>query len=61
MLNEDSQKRAADLRRQIAAAGWTLAEFGRRSGLSRNVVYRLAKGGKPSTAQIELIPKAFMK
>jgi hypothetical protein len=36
--------RAADLRRRIKAAGLTIAEFRRRSGLTRNVVYALSKG-----------------
>jgi len=47
----DSINRAAELRKRIADDGLTLAGFGRKAGLSRNVVYRLAKGGKPTPEQ----------
>ncbi|MDP9024951.1 MAG: helix-turn-helix transcriptional regulator [Candidatus Eremiobacteraeota bacterium] len=48
----DAQVRAVMLRARLAELGLTLAEFGRRSGLSRNVVYRLSKGGKPTPEQV---------
>lgn len=47
-VSETDIERRQRLRARLAAAGITLAEFQRRSGLTRNVVYRLAKGGKPS-------------
>ena len=42
--NPEAASRAADLRRRIVAGGFTIAEFRRRSGLTRNVVYALTKG-----------------
>ena len=56
------QSRATVLRLRIKQAGLTIAEFQRRSGLTRNVVYALAKGKKPSVDQErrinETLPKA---
>jgi transcriptional regulator with XRE-family HTH domain len=56
MTNDDDpgqtfQQRALNLRGRIKAAGLSLAEFQRRSGLSRNVVYNLARGQKPNVEQ----------
>jgi transcriptional regulator with XRE-family HTH domain len=50
---------ALELRRRIKKRGWTLAEFQRRSGLTRNVVYRLARDKAPSREQLERIECAF--
>jgi hypothetical protein len=44
IADDGAAQRAVDLRRRIKAAGITIAEFRRRSGLSRNVVYALSKG-----------------
>lgn len=52
-------KRAADLRRRIAAAGLTIAEFRRRSGLSRNVVYALSKGREIKPDESERIDRVL--
>lgn len=50
LLRDDplAQRRATELRARVAKAGMTLAEFGRRAGFGRSVVWRLAKGGRPS-------------
>ena len=42
----EARARATDLRARLKEAGLTQAEFGRRAGLGRAVVWRLAKGGK---------------
>lgn len=55
----DSINRAAELRKRIADHGLTLAGFGRKAGLSRNVVYRLTKGGKPTPEQAAKIAGAL--
>lgn len=49
-LNNDpaARARAAELRARLKKAGLTQAEFGRRAGLGRAVVWRLAKGGRRS-------------
>lgn len=46
-----AQVRAQELRARIKEAGLTLAEFGRRAGFGRGVVWRLARGGVPSREQ----------
>lgn len=46
-----ARERAAKLRARISTAGLTIAQFQRKSGLSRNVVYCLAKGQKPKPDQ----------
>jgi transcriptional regulator with XRE-family HTH domain len=49
--NPDASNRAAEFRARLKNAGLTQAEFGRRAGLGRAVVWRLAKGGKRSAEQ----------
>jgi hypothetical protein len=49
--DSDAQVRRAALRARLADLGLTVAEFRRRTGLTRNVVYRLSKGGKPTPDQ----------
>ncbi len=39
--------RARRFRERIAAKGYTLAEFGRQAGITRNVLYGLSKGRVP--------------
>ena len=58
-MTSSALARAEALRQRIAAAGLTLAEFGRRAGLTRNVVYRLAKGQEPSKDQQAAIERAL--
>jgi transcriptional regulator with XRE-family HTH domain len=53
--------RAADLRRRIKAAGLTIAEFMRRSGLSRNIVYALSKGREATPGETERINRVLPK
>jgi len=47
----DASERAKRLRARIAAKGLTLAEFARRAGLTRNVMYGLGKGRAPKPAE----------
>jgi transcriptional regulator with XRE-family HTH domain len=47
MANEqdvEAAERAKRLRHRITARGMTLAEFARRAGFTRNIMYGLAKG-----------------
>lgn len=55
------QSRATALRLRIKQAGLTIAEFQRRSGLTRNVVYALAKGKRPSAEQEKRIDETLPK
>jgi len=48
---DEAKMREVALRKRLSELGLSLAEFRRRAGLSRNVVYRLSKGGKPSPDQ----------
>lgn len=57
----EAKQRAFDLRKRITAAGLTIAEFRRKSGLTRNVVYALAKGKRPSPHQEAAIEAAFKR
>jgi hypothetical protein len=52
---DEAAARAVDFRRRIAAAGITIREFQRRTGLTRNVVYGLTKGRKPPAERQRLI------
>ena len=49
--DEESAARATVFRDRLAELGLTIAEFRRRSGLTRNVVYALSKGKKPNAEQ----------
>ncbi|TAM58898.1 hypothetical protein EPN52_09680 [bacterium] len=49
-MTEQERQRAEAFRRRVAAAGLSFAEFSRRTGISRNIVYRLTKGQKPKPA-----------
>jgi len=54
--------RAAEFARRLKATGLAVGEFQRRSGLSRNVIYNLSRGQKPSSQeQAELLEEAFTK
>ena len=55
------EQRATDFRQRIKAAGMTLAEFSRRSGITRNIVYRLTKGQKPKPSDQNKIAMVFEK
>jgi predicted transcriptional regulator len=55
--DSESEARAAEFARRLKATGLRITEFQKKSGLSRNVVYNLSKGQKPSSdeqaAQVE--------
>ena len=46
--DERRRMRAVEFAIIVKASGLTLAEFGRRCGLTRNVTYVMTKGRKPS-------------
>ncbi len=50
---------AAELRRRIEQRGLTIAEFRRRSGLTRNVVYALTMGRPPRTSEKDAIDRVL--
>jgi transcriptional regulator with XRE-family HTH domain len=54
-MTEEEELRATEFRRRLAAAGLTLAEFSRKSGVTRNIVYRLTRGQKPKASDQEKI------
>lgn len=57
----EREARAAEFNRRLKATGIGVADFQRRSGLSRNVVYNLSKGQKPSSQeQAKLLEEAFV-
>ncbi|MBC5810503.1 MAG: helix-turn-helix transcriptional regulator [Candidatus Eremiobacteraeota bacterium] len=58
-MTDERALRKTELRSRLAAAGLTLAEFQRRSGLSRNVVYNLARGQQPKPDHVSKIEEAF--
>lgn len=49
----EREARAEEFARQLKATGLTLIEFQRASGLTRNVLYNLSKGQRPSSPQQE--------
>jgi hypothetical protein len=51
--------RATKLRERIRAAGLTIADFRRKTGLSRNVVYGLTKGRQPKPDEAKIIDDAL--
>jgi transcriptional regulator with XRE-family HTH domain len=53
--NQKRAFRAEEFRARLIARGLTLAELGRRIGISRNVLYRLSKGRAPKAAVHERI------
>jgi plasmid maintenance system antidote protein VapI len=62
MADADKEQRARAFREQLAATGLSITEFQRDSGLTRNVVYNLSKGQKPSSAeQAQKLEEAFGK
>lgn len=61
-MTTDSERseRALLFRQRLQATGLGITEFQRRSGLTRNVVYNLSKGQKPSSAeQSSMLDEAF--
>jgi predicted transcriptional regulator len=59
--NKEAASRASDLRRRIKAAGLTIAEFRRRSGLSRNIVYALSMGREATIEETDRINHVLPK
>ena len=57
--NKEYEARALEFRRRLREAGISIAEFARRSGLTRNVVYRLSKGQHPKSEQHERIERVL--
>jgi|HubBroStandDraft_1064217.scaffolds.fasta_scaffold1201073_2 hypothetical protein len=61
-LDSEREARAAEFSRRLKATGLTITEFQHQSGLTRNVVYNLSKGQKPSSPeQAEKLEEAFAK
>jgi predicted transcriptional regulator len=55
-------ERAAEFARRLKATGLTITEFQKRSGLTRNVIYNLSKGQKPSSGeQARMLEEAFQR
>jgi predicted transcriptional regulator len=57
--SDEAYLRAQQLRTRLAKKAVTLAEFGRQTGLTRNVVYGLSKGRAPSVATQKKIDAFF--
>jgi hypothetical protein len=51
--NSESVARAAEFARRLALTGMGATEFQRASGLTRNVIYNLSKGQKPTSEAME--------
>lgn len=49
--DSESNARAAEFARRLRLTGLRLTEFQKRSGLTRNVIYNLSKGQKPSSSE----------
>ena len=52
-------QRAGEFRARVYGAGLTWAELARRASISRNVMYRLSRGGKPSPDQQQSINRVL--
>jgi predicted transcriptional regulator len=62
MADTEKEQRARAFRERLAATGLSITEFQHESGLTRNVVYNLSKGQKPSSAeQARRLEEAFAK
>ncbi len=60
--DSETAARAADFARRLAQTGMGITDFQRVSGLTRNVVYNLSKGPRPSSArQAEQLAEAFKR
>jgi plasmid maintenance system antidote protein VapI len=58
--DSESAARAAEFSRRLKMTGLSITQFQRASGLSRNVIYNLSKGQRPSSdAQALQLEKAF--
>jgi hypothetical protein len=58
--DSDTAARATEFARRLAATGLSKTEFQRQSGLTRNVIYNLSKGQRPSSMeQGRLLEEAF--
>lgn len=58
----DWEMRAAEFKRKLSATGLSITAFQRESGLSRNVIYNLSKGQKPtSDEQAARLDAAFLR
>jgi hypothetical protein len=59
---EERSTRAAEFARRLSATGLSITEFQRQSGLTRNVIYNLSKGQRPSSPEQETkIEDAFRR
>lgn len=60
--DSETAARAAEFARRLAQTGMSITEFQRASGLTRNVLYNLSKGQRPSSDyQAEQLNEAFKK
>jgi transcriptional regulator with XRE-family HTH domain len=46
-MDDEKARRAKRFRERVAAKGLTLAELGRRAGLTRNILWGLSQGRTP--------------
>lgn len=53
------QRLADDFRARVYSVGLTWAELARRASISRNAMYRLTRGGRPSPSQQAAIDKVL--
>ncbi|HTV92558.1 MAG TPA: hypothetical protein VMG98_07560 [Verrucomicrobiae bacterium] len=62
MADTEKEQRARAFKERLATTGLSITEFQRESGLTRNVVYNLSKGQKPSSVeQAQRLEEAFAK
>lgn len=62
MTDTEREERARIFRERLAATGLSITQFQRQSGLTRNVVYNLSKGQRPSSPeQARLVEEAFRR
>lgn len=58
--DSETEARAAEFARRLAATGLSKTDFQQKSGLTRNVIYNLSKGQQPSSPdQAAALEKAF--
>jgi len=62
MADTEREHRAKAFRERLVETGLTITDFQRQSGLTRNVVYNLSKGQKPSSEeQAQKVEEAFAR
>ena len=60
--DSETSARAADFASRLAKTGMNITQFQRASGLTRNVIYNLSKGQRPSSEeQANQLNEAFTK